>query len=320
MKNVIIICWFGQLPEYFDFFLNSCKVNTDYDFLIFTDQKIKIQEENIIIIEKTLSEINKLLSRKLKMDINIKQPYKLCDFRPAYGKIFEEYLVKYRFWGHCDIDQIFGKINSFITDEILNKYERINHNGHLSLYKNCKKMNNLYMQNGSPFSYREVFSSDFNYAFDEYSGINLIATANKIKEKYISDFCDINVRYKRYKCKNSPNVENQIYSWEEGKIYKYSINKDKILKEEKLYLHFQKKNPSIKINSQEPSYLIGEKGFVTFEKVNQDTIKKYNKNKGKLYEKCEVIIYYIKKIYSFMIMTNQQKKIWIKQRRNKVSI
>ncbi len=184
MKNAIIICWFGYLPKYFAFFLNSCKINTDYDFLIFTDQKIEVQEENIIIIEKTISEINKLFSNKLKMNINIKQPYKLCDFRPAYGKIFEEYLVKYRFWGHCDIDQIFGKINSFITKEILNKYERINHNGHLSLYKNCDKMNNLYTQKGSPFSFKEVFSSDYNYAFDEYSGINLIAAAT-ISKKYI---------------------------------------------------------------------------------------------------------------------------------------
>ena len=320
MKNAIIICWFGIIPNYFNFFLKSCKINKDYDFLIFTDQKIKAPAENIIIIKKTLDEMNTLFSKKLKMNIKISKPYKLCDFRPAYGKIFEDYLVKYKFWGHCDIDQIFGKINSFITTDILNKYERINHNGHLSLYKNCAKINNLYTKTGSPFSIKDVFSSENNYAFDEYSGINLIAKYNNIKEIYINDFCDINVRYKRYKCKNNHNVKNQIYSWEEGKVYKYSIKNGIVQKEEKMYLHFQKKLPSIKIGNQETKYLIGEKGFVEFENINLSTIAKNNKYKGHIYELYEFIVYYIKKIYNFITMNNNQKTIWIKQRKNKVKV
>ncbi len=87
-----------------------------------------------------------------------------------------------------------------------------------------------------------------------------------------------------------------------------------------MYLHFQKKKPNIKINNCETRYLIGEKGLIKFENVNQDIIKKYNNNKGQLYEKFEVIIYYIKKVYSFIIMNNKQKEIWIKQKRNKVNI
>lgn len=43
--------------------------------------------------------------------------------------MFQEYIKDYDFWGHCDADLIFGDIRKFVTDDILNKYDRLGVDG-----------------------------------------------------------------------------------------------------------------------------------------------------------------------------------------------
>lgn len=92
MKIAIIVCWFGKLPEYFKMWEYSCSKNQDYDFLFFTDHPQSYKFKNIKFIKFSLNDFNKLATEKLNVEINVKKPYKLCDFRPAYGLIFEDYL------------------------------------------------------------------------------------------------------------------------------------------------------------------------------------------------------------------------------------
>ena len=61
--------------------------------------------------------------QKMALDINIQKPYKLCDFKPAYGKIFEDYLEAYDFWVHCDLDIRWGDIRKFIPEKVLEEKE-----------------------------------------------------------------------------------------------------------------------------------------------------------------------------------------------------
>ena len=94
MKIAMIVCWEGNLPDYFKLWEYSCSKNAEYDFLIFTDHPQKSQYKNIKFIKFSLGDFNNVASKKLKMNINVKRPYKLCDFRHAYGIIFEDYLKK----------------------------------------------------------------------------------------------------------------------------------------------------------------------------------------------------------------------------------
>ena len=45
----------------------------------------------------TFNELRKLIQSKFDFEISLEKPYKLCDFRPAYGFLFEEYLKEFRF-------------------------------------------------------------------------------------------------------------------------------------------------------------------------------------------------------------------------------
>jgi len=172
MKSICLISvYIGPFPWYFKLFLHSCKFNPSVDYLLFTDNpdlNLKLPK-NVRIVYVSIQEINHIASSKLGFETKIVQPYKICDFKPSYGLLFDEYLIGFDFWGHIDIDIIFGDIRLFITNELLSKNDLIcvRHDflsGYFLLFKNTKKMNLLFTKSKD---YKKVFSSDKHYCFDE---------------------------------------------------------------------------------------------------------------------------------------------------------
>lgn len=319
MKKALIICWFGPIPNYYKLWEYSCSLNSDYDFLLFTDQELISNYKNIKIVKIEMNELKRIIEDKLNVSLAFNKPYKFCDLRPAYGIIFDEYLKKYDYWGHCDLDQIFGKISDFIPDELISKYEKINHNGHFVLYKNSGKMNNMFKNEGSPFNWKEVFCSNENYAFDEYSGINMICKNNNVLEYSSNEFADIDKKYKRYKTVNHENRKNQIFVYENGDLSRYILIDNRIVKKDSFfYLHFQKKIPIIIENTIfNKKVVIGSSMFGNEEMVENDTFEKYNPSKNQMIEFIELLSYYSKKTKEFFKFSKAMKKIKIKQKKSK---
>lgn len=313
MKNKIIIiaCYFGKLPNYFEFWQNSCLKNKSIDFIFFTDQEIKITEQNFKVINIEFKQLIELIKNKIGYVPSKMTPYKLCDFKPAYGKIFEEYTIKYDFWGYCDIDLIFGNISKYVNDEILNNNDVILNLGHLTIYKNDIKHKNLFKLPGSNYDYRVVFSSNENFAFDEMSGMHKIFKANQIAPYMEIPVADIDKKYSRYKLYDRKNFRNQIFVYDNA-IYRYYLDKNNICKDEYIYLHFQKKKINITTKDFN-KYIIAKEGFVDFEKIDIDILK-YNLYDGKIYEDIEFVKYIFFKIIQFWKSNSKEKIIWIKQK------
>lgn len=167
----MLICYIGKLPWYFDYFAHSCKYNLDVHFLIITDDQSynKVVSENILFVYKTLEEINEIATKKLGFRTNIKSGYKLCDFKPAYGLLFSELIEDYDFWGHGDLDIIFGDIRKFMTEDILANHDLIAVRddyltGYFLLFRNNSQMKLLFTNSKD---YKKVFSDDKHYCFDE---------------------------------------------------------------------------------------------------------------------------------------------------------
>jgi len=167
----MLVCYYGKLPWYFHYFLHSCRYNPTVDFFIITDDGAykKSLPQNVKLIIKSLDELKQLINNKLGFETNIIKAYKLCDFKPAYGYIFSELLDSYDFWGHCDIDLVFGNIRDFVVDELLEEYELISVRpdwipGCFLLFKNIPKMNMLYTHSKD---FEKIFRSAQHYCFDE---------------------------------------------------------------------------------------------------------------------------------------------------------
>jgi len=172
LKSIALLtCWYGPYPWYFPYFVHSCGFNSTVDFYIITENKEEIpnKPDNVKIVCKTFDELRTDFSEKLGFTVSLDYPYKLCDFKPAYGFLFPEIIAGYDFWGIGDIDVVYGDIRSFMTDEILKVYDVISSRhdyitGSFCLFRNNEQINTLFIQSKD---YKKVFSTSINFCFDE---------------------------------------------------------------------------------------------------------------------------------------------------------
>jgi hypothetical protein len=145
-KIVLIVPYFGQLPPWMDCYLFSCKMNPQFDFIFYTDNlELKAISSNIKIKTMTFQEYCDLVSRSLNINFSHSNPYKLCDLKPYYGYIHQHEIKNYDFWGFSDIDLIYGKLDNFITDKILETSDFISSmpsrvSGHFFLMRNIESV------------------------------------------------------------------------------------------------------------------------------------------------------------------------------------
>ena len=121
-KTALIVAYFGKYPEFMDLFMKGCEFNIDIDFIFFTDWDWQNRKSpsNVKTYPFSLKQFNELATKKCGVEIKVQDGYKLCDLKPAWPHIFEDYLNEYEFVGYCDIDLIFGHIGKYFNEEVKN--------------------------------------------------------------------------------------------------------------------------------------------------------------------------------------------------------
>ncbi len=169
-KIGFIVPYFGIFNNFFNIFLKSCSYNSDMcDWIILTDDKTEYDYPgNVKVHYITWEEMQAYFQSKFDFKLGLDFPYKLCDFKVTYGYVFEEYLKEYEFWGHCDVDLVWGNFSLFLDDSIFNNYDKIFDLGHCTLYRNTKENNRRFFSeiDGNK-RYMEVLGNKKGYAFDE---------------------------------------------------------------------------------------------------------------------------------------------------------
>lgn len=236
-RIALVVPYFGTWPVWFPAFLQSCKYNPSIHWLLFTDCEIPAASyPNVRFIPSTLQTLNTLASRKVGFDLTIEHPFKLCDLKPAYGLIFEDYLDAYDFWGHCDMDIVWGNIRAFITDDILEGYDIISTrkgkmSGHFTLYRNTAALKTLFTRDPE---YRDIFCSLRHHAFDERRMTTLVereVNRNRLRvywPAFLFNFAHPPEAAPSF----LPWLTNGWY-WENGALYSVQENHAAIM-----YLHF----------------------------------------------------------------------------------
>ena len=151
-KICLITPYYGPLPFWMDAFYLSCSYNPSITWLLITDQPPPAKlPKNVKFIYYTLAELNGLFQRRLGFAVNISEsyPYKLCDFKPIFGHIFHDYLTECDYWGHYDLDVVWGDLERLLEQELLEDFDvftsRVGKiSGHLCLYRNTEDVNHLY--------------------------------------------------------------------------------------------------------------------------------------------------------------------------------
>ena len=305
-KIVVFVVYFGKLPNYFSLFLLSVKYNPTIDFIIITDnynlKKDYSIPKNVSIKYYKFEDIQKKINDYFKIESKINRPYKLCDIKPMYGVIFGDLIKKYDFWGYCDIDLIFGNIRNFITNEILNNYDKIYILGHFSLLRNTSNINKLFMFSDSnelkSGNYRDVLMNDKICGFDEWDGMYEICKQCKVSVYHKVNFIDLWTKYTRYRIAeiklargDLEDYPYQAFYWENGSIFRTFMKENEIFNEEFIYIHHLP-HKKLEINfccDDIYAFWISPKGF--FKKQNTlitlKEIKKYNPFYGFLLERID---------------------------------
>lgn len=252
-RIVYIIPYFGKMRNDFNIWLKSCSYNNTIDFLIFTDDHNDYNyPANVYVKYIALAELKLQIEEKLGFNIAMSHPYKFCDLKPAYGDIFSDYISEYDFWGHCDTDLIWGDIRTFITDEILSKYEKIGFLGHSTLYKNTKEINLRYRISidGCETNYKKVFQNEQGFHFDEGFMNKLYKTYNwpLYSGVHFADLTEYRYNFFLTNIKKELNHSRQIFVWEKGHLLRYYLHGHKIYKDEFMYIHFLKRNMALDVN------------------------------------------------------------------------
>ena len=188
-KIAVIVPYFGKYPEWIELFFYSCAMNKTIDFYFFTDCELpENQEKNLFFKQISFADYCKDVSEKLQINFAPKSPYKLCDLKVFYGKIHEDILAGYDFWGFGDVDLLWGDIQKFYSNELLEKYDvfsthadRIS--GHLALFRNTEYYRNLCFEIKN---WQQKLTDNKNYALDETEFSNLIYPKSKIIKKIYS--------------------------------------------------------------------------------------------------------------------------------------
>lgn len=279
-KIAFIIPYFGHFNNYFQLYLNSCKYNENIDWLIFTDDHNDYKyPSNVIVRYCTIKDIKELVQKQFDFTISLDYAYKLCDYRPAYGLIFSQFLEGYQFWGYCDSDLIWGRIDKFITNDILDNYDKIGIYGHCTLFRNSAEINSFFKRplNGIEV-YKKVFTESWNHSFDEEfkDSINNIFEDNNKHIYYDLKIANIYMKSSDFRlvtlnAQKKYNVEKQkqaFFVWDKGKLSRYTKINGKLQSDSFAYIHMQSRPMKNHVSRDSSIYKIIPNAFETLEVTN----------------------------------------------------
>lgn len=292
MKNKVcfILPYFGNFPANFKLWLSSCKNNCDFYWKIYTDDRRKYDyPENVYVTYCTLSDLEKRFQMKLKEKCLLTSPYKLCDYKPLYGVLFEDELKQYSHWGYCDVDLIFGNLSHFITDNLLDEYDKLSVLGHLSVLKNNKRVNELFRK----CDYLEILNNPKTRTFDEIRfEPNINSLMAKEKMRILKTFPYSDIGWLHYKFRTSEYISGNrcvlkedcpmLFAYKDKCAYQFSFRNEKIYQEEIAYFHFQKRNVEVEDDILD-NFLFVPNRFIRYINPTKQLLIEFSKDNMKYY-------------------------------------
>lgn len=175
-RVALVVVWLGPWPDWFPYFLKSCHISREIDWLLFSNSSApQCPPPNVHFKEFSRVDLEQRFRSRLGADWRLSSGYKLCDLKPLYGHLFDDLLNNYDFWGYCDIDVVFGRLQSFLLPQLRDADVLTStHNivaGHLTILRNNEELRTLYQQCEG---WKEIIFSDKHFAFDEKNFSTLV--------------------------------------------------------------------------------------------------------------------------------------------------
>ena len=272
-KTALVLPYFGELPTYAQLFFRSVSANPDYSLILATDARLDAYQipPNVTVIPFSFDMMRERLHRLLGPSAHLANPYKLCDYKPLYGLLFERELSGYDVWGYSDADMLWGRLNSFIPPSLLEDYDKAFVFGHFSLHRNCAQVNELPLRRRDASCGLDMaMSTDLICYYDEV-GAWEAARLDGLRVWTRADMADITPASYRMTLADvctRDNVAGQRFVWDEGRVIRRNPMADgrdmgsSSNDDEFMYIHLQKRRMVVRVDPfADDVWEIRENGF-----------------------------------------------------------
>lgn len=196
LKKVFLQTQFGSPHPWTEQYFENVKTLEPYGWSmkVFTPNALR-SSGNIEIIPMNVQEFDDLLFERTGVRVgnyltSAGVPAKVVsDFYPAYGQIFQEYIRDIDFWAHTNWDMVYGRLDHFVPDQLLEQSDIVSDdvnaiNGIFCLYRNSEHVNNLFRRVPR---WADSFSAHSPDAFDEIQmtwAVRKLAAAGEVRFSY----------------------------------------------------------------------------------------------------------------------------------------
>lgn len=271
MKSIVFLFpYFGKLPVQYKMWRESALRNPSIDFMFFTDADIKT-DSNIIVHKMQFKEFKEIIQKTFNFPIVLDRPYKLCEYKQAYGYILQDYIRGYDFWGFGDIDLVYGDLRSFLNEDVLSHKFLLGW-GHLTILRNDEDSNTFFMKQVNGYQdYKDAFTTKEITFFDEYGNKGC---SDKWRDCRPAD-CWLEWPFDNVsKPKESFHFNSLNRGWKQvifehlgNKLYMIRFHDGKFEKKESLYAHFQHRGFMKDRVSDYNHFLITPKAIIDYPKT-----------------------------------------------------
>jgi hypothetical protein len=288
----LVVPYFGQRPAYFPLVVRSMAANPDVSWLLLTDQPVPDAPGNVAVQLCAFDDLAERIRRFFTFPISLERPYKICDFRPAFGEIFADELAGYDFWGHSDLDVIFGRIRDHLPAPAF-QADKILFNGNFSLYRNDPDTAGWYRHEVGKVSYREAMTTPAAMHFDEWAGIRYIIEDLGVPAWHDDVIFDISFHRYRTRAEAPPGRDPRRYAWEDGEVCEYRLEQGRVTRRTALLIHLQKRE----LRAPTPDVVAADRYWILPNRFAvQDRVTPWSVRAARIPRGHEVLPFYVRRV------------------------
>jgi hypothetical protein len=236
----LVVPHFGERPSYFPLVLRSMARNPDVEWVLFTDRPVPDAPPNVTVRQCRFEDLAGRVRATFEFEICLAEPYKICDYRPAFGEIFRAELDGADFWGHCDLDVVFGRVRDHLPPEAF-EADKVLLQGNFALYRNTAEAARWYRHEVGEVSYRKAMTTDEAMHFDEWAGIRYVLEDLGVTVWEDDVIFDLSFHMYRTRDEKAPGRDPRRYAWEDGEVCEYRLVDGEPVRRTALLVHLQKR-------------------------------------------------------------------------------
>jgi hypothetical protein len=176
-KALLIVPYFGSFGPWLPLYLHSLANQQTLDLLLVSDSQPPQLPPNARLVEMTFDQVRELATARLGTPVRLHRTRNICDLKPAYGMVFEEFIQGYEYWAFGDEDMLYGDLDRMLAphldgtvDLVVPGTEKLRTQGGvqgpLTVIRNHPRTNQLAIND--PL-YKQVLASHEHWAYDESS-------------------------------------------------------------------------------------------------------------------------------------------------------